>query len=950
MLPGVPKRFIQSSDPQNNDARDWGPPSVPGSVVVFDDDDDHVAYTVIVWLPQDNWRKDSMLVLALQLAFIGLYLQVSTCHQSCTLHGLVAACASNNLYWVPVLSPNITHLYLENNYINEINSSSLRAYDKLQELDLGMQNVQLIIRNNAFLRQRKLTKLVLGFNVGLKLELRSFAGLFKLQHLFLDYCTLSDSILSESYLQPLLSLETLDLFGNQIKRLRPGLFFSRLMKLTNLNLKLNQIERLCEEDLVGFQGKNFGYLKLDSNKLYQRNSRDFDWERCGNPFRGISFEKLDVSSNGLSLNTSRQFFKAINGTRITHLILSGHIGKGFSSDNLPDPDEGTFEGLINSNVDTLDISKNFIFALKRAVFGHLKDARIIDVSKNKVNQITKNAFDGLQGHLRMLNLSYNLLGEIYSHTFINLTDLRVLDLSNNHIGALGYKAFSGLPNLRALYLTGNSLKELGSPASLPNLSWLLLRDNKLHLINGILDLGVSSTHVDIRENRLTNLADFYAVLAHFNNLQNVFFGGNFIKWCTVSWNITIPHTHNSLQVLDLHDSSLQVIWAQGKCLDIFDPFENLLALDVSFNSLATLPHGIFNGLSSIIEMDLSSNALTYLQSDVFPVSLKSLYLSNNFLASPDPLTFRSLDFLNLAGNRFHCDCNLESFLEWLNMTDVKFLTSIDEYRCEFPAALRNLPLLDYSMIIEPCEENDEKHVQGLKFALFVFSALLIISVTLSGIVYTHLRGEIFIIYKKVVGRILQGPKPIPPAGEVKFDAFFCFSNNDYGWVEGALLKKLDNQFSEENILHCCFEARDFLPGEDHLSNIRDAIWGSRKTVCIVSNEFLKDGWCLEAFTLAQGRMLEELTNVLIMLVVGKVAHYQLMKYNAIRAFVQKREYLIWPEDPQDMEWFYERLVSQILKDTKVKTIAEDKAEPAQPDVQPQNQDEVQLDGIEETAM
>lgn len=31
-----------------------------------------------------------------------------------------------------------------------------------------------------------------------------------------------------------------------------------------------------------------------------------------------------------------------------------------------------------------------------------------------------------------------------------------------------------------------------------------------------------------------------------------------------------------------------------------------------------------------------------------------------------------------------------------------------------------------------------------------------------------------------------------------------------------------------------------------------------------------DGWCLEAFTLAQGRMLEELRNVLIMMVVGKV--------------------------------------------------------------------------------
>ena len=34
---------------------------------------------------------------------------------------------------------------------------------------------------------------------------------------------------------------------------------------------------------------------------------------------------------------------------------------------------------------------------------------------------------------------------------------------------------------------------------------------------------------------------------------------------------------------------------------------------------------------------------------------------------------------------------------------------------------------------------------------------------------------------------------------------------------------------------------------------------------------LTDGWCLEAFALAQGRMLEELTNVLIMLVVEKAS-------------------------------------------------------------------------------
>lgn len=75
-----------------------------------------------------------------------------------------------------------------------------------------------------------------------------------------------------------------------------------------------------------------------------------------------------------------------------------------------------------------------------------------------------------------------------------------------------------------------------------------------------------------------------------------------------------------------------------------------------------------------------------------------------------------------------------------------------------------------------------------------------------------------------------------------------------------------------------------------------------------------------------------------------MAHYQLRKYNAIRAFVQKREYLTWPEDPQDLEWFYEQLISQIIRDTKVKNPAEDKPEPEKPDAGP-GPETVELDYV-----
>nr|QWW30854.1 TLR5S [Siniperca chuatsi] len=637
-----------------------------------------------------------MWTLGLQVVVICVFLQVPGCFPSCLIMGSVANCGFQKLRWVPLLPSHITHLYMEMNHIGEINSTSLLGLEELQELDLGRQYVTPVIRNNAFSRQTRLRRLVLSFNVGLQLEPRAFVGLSGLQNLQLDYCLLQESILKENYLEPMSSLETLNLFGNQIKRLQPSMFFTNMTNLKDLNLKLNKIDKICESDLVGFQGQHFKVLNLDSVQLNAMFSEGFDWQKCGNPFRGMSFQTLDLSHNGFSVGKSKQFFGAIEGTKISHLKLSGHMGKGFSFNNLPDPDRSTFEGLKNSSVHSLDLSKNRIFALQEGVFSPLKEVTIIDISQNRVNQIHNNAFEGLQGHLKLLNLSRNLLGEIYSYTFASLTNLQVLDLSYNHIGALGYGSFSGLPNLKALYLTGNSLRELGFPASLPSLDYLLLNDNKLtpSSVSSLTRFASNILHLNIQDNRLTNLGDVDTFLTKLKRLQHLFYGGNPVRWCTLSRRVSAIGLNN-FQALDLHSSSLQSIWSQGRCLNLFDNLGHVKGLNLSFNALQSLPQGIFKGLTSVVEMDLSSNTLTYLQPEVLPKSLKVLNLSNNFIASPDPAAFRSLSFLDLKTNRFHCNPNLKSFLTWLKTTNVTFLSPVEELRCEFPSGFYNVPLLDY---------------------------------------------------------------------------------------------------------------------------------------------------------------------------------------------------------------------------------------------------------------
>ncbi|KAI4801480.1 hypothetical protein KUCAC02_019375 [Chaenocephalus aceratus] len=378
-----------------------------------------------------------MWTLGLQVVVICVFLQVPGCFPSCLIIGSVANCGSKNLRWVPPLPPHITHLFLEMNHISEMNSSSLSGLEQLQELDLGRQYVPLVIRNNSFSGQSRLRRLVLGFNIGLQLEPQAFIGLSGLQNLHLDYCSLQDTILKENFLEPLSSLQSLDLFG--------------------------------------------------------------------------------------------------------------HMGKGFSFNNLPDPDRSTFQGLNESSIRTLDLSKNRIFALQQGL----------------------------------------------------------------------------------------------------------------------------------------------------KRLKHLLYGGNTIRRCTLSGRASAIGL-NEVQVLDLHSSSLQAVWSQGRCLNLFDNLGHMIGVNLRLNALKSLPQGIFKGLTSVVEIDLSSNSLTYLHNDVLPKSLKILNLSNNFVASPDPAAFRFLSFLDLNMNRFHCDSNLKSFLSWLNKTNVTFLSPVEDLRCEYPSGFYKVPLLDYS--------------------------------------------------------------------------------------------------------------------------------------------------------------------------------------------------------------------------------------------------------------
>ncbi|XP_014806353.1 PREDICTED: toll-like receptor 5 [Calidris pugnax] len=845
------------------------------------------------------------MMLRQQLVLIfGISLATDTCaSRSCYSEAQVSWYFNCNLTAVPLVPKDTVKLFLTYNYISRVTVTSFPLLEHLLLLEIGTQYVYPVtIGKGAFRNLPNLRVLDLGNITILHLDLDAFVGLPSLNVLRLFGNDLGDSILEERYFQELISLEELHLSSNKITRLQPHPLFYNLTVLKNVNLTFNKISNLCESNLTSFQGKHFVFFSLRSNYLHKTDEKA--WAKCPNPFRNITFQSLDIGDNGWSTEKVKYFCIAIKGTQISSLTFGAHImGSGYGFHNLKNPDIDTFAGLARSYLNSLDISHGYIFSLHSLIFQSLGNLGLLNLFKNKINQIERQAFFGLR-NLKVLNLSSNLLGELYDYTFEGLPSVMYIDLHQNHIGMIAEKSFSNLVNLKIIDLRDNAIKRLPSLPSL--LASASLSDNKLMSVVGT---KIAATHIDLERNWLANLGDLY-ILFQVPDLQYIFLKQNRFSYCVKSHDVI---ENNQLIFMDLGENMLQLVWERDLCLDVFRSLSKLQVLHLNNNYLRSLPQEIFRGLTSLKGLNLASNLLSHLSPGLFPQSLTNLNLSRNQLFSPEPEVFMTLRILDITHNKYICDCALKSLLVWLNHTNITLAGSQWDTYCVYPPEFAGLPLS--SLIYDGCEEDEL--LEELSFSVFVFTSVTLLVFLTAVIVFTRCRGICFVWYKTITKKIIGSHPQVADQSEYKYDAYFCYSKNDFEWVQNSLLKHLDSQYFKKNRFTLCFEERDFLPGEEHISNIRDAIWNSRKTVCIVTRQFLKDGWCVEAFNFAQSRYFCDLKDVLIMVVVGSLSQYQLMKHKPIRNFLQRSRYLRWPEDYQDVDWFLNNLSCQILKEKKV---------------------------------
>ncbi|XP_055958219.1 toll-like receptor 4 [Patella vulgata] len=336
---------------------------------------------------------------------------------------------------------------------------------------------------------------------------------------------------------------------------------------------------------------------------------------------------------------------------------------------------------------------------------------------------------------------------------------------------------------------------------------------------------------------------------------------------------------------------------------IFRNLNKLTHIDISFNTLYSLPKNIFQGLVNCQYLDLSYNLL-----GIFYVELKHMQnlsfidISNNYIQFINITMQHELEgvggrsgklTVDLSNNRLSCICEHVPFLNWLwSVQNVTFRNKLD-YKCAYTngtvVALKHM-----NMIMNEFSINCRSHLPD--FINCVSVTIIIICLIIGCLVY-RLRWKLRYLYYGT-----RSYHQIHTQNDefFEFDAFISYAEDDRLFVDQMRLK-----VEEEAGLKLCLHNRDFLPSLPIAEGIVTAVKTSRKTVLVMSPEFVESYWCLYEMNMADMESKHTGRDVLLILL------YKNIKRDKIPATVmyqiKSHTYIVYPntnDNPHEMNTFW----------------------------------------------
>ena len=541
--------------------------------------------------------------------------------------------------------------------------------------------------------------------------------------------------------------------------------------------------------------------------------------------------------------------------------------------------DGVFDGL--KSLYWLDLGGNRISHIDLQVFSYrsnLRNLQIIDLRDNLLTSLQNRVFDGLNA-LKYLHLSGNRISDIGLLVFSNpsnLQNLLFIYLNNNSLTSfepwpiiLG-KRQHGSPNSRVhinvsnniIYKFTNKIGLQFKPNEESSYFELDISENNIQHLNDIL-VGWNLTHLSpsvfvdgtfgivVSSSRRYNCdcrdIAFYKEINHLVSRKHPTVAGLQCSTPSRLANESVSQVTLDEFVCKLEDQ------CPASCQCVYRPASDTLHVSCSATNLSSLPLHLPPLPKNHVryKLDFSNNKLLrrldhrpyFVNTSILDVSncaldnidlnilqelltnIQSVYLHDNQLAHfPREITriHVSSASLTLNNNPWECSCSNQWMIAWMKSLSAVLTNSVDIV-CATPSRLRYRSILnsgENGFCVDPV-------TRVLKISISSILSAMALLLLLAFAVY-RLRFRLYIRWKfhpfdrdECVGE------------DMDYDVFLCCSSEDS--PDGLRILEL----MEDRGYRVCYHERDFLPGELILDNITQGVTRSKRTVCILSDNFLK---------------------------------------------------------------------------------------------------------------
>ncbi|XP_054266773.1 protein toll-like [Macrosteles quadrilineatus] len=842
----------------------------------------------------------------------------------------------------------VTNLSLGNNGLTSLPGDIFEDMGNLTFLDMKFNYVDL--PKEIFYFTPKLEVLELGGNNLTYLPPGIFKNLDRLRLLNLWLNRLNN--LTRPVFSGVPNLETLDLNSNQMETIRPDLF-SDLLKLTHLNLYGNAFISLPQ----GLLSRNteLKEFQMHENKRpihlppgFLANLTKIKTVRLsGSKITSLPEDMFSGSINVVDLHLNRNLLTTLPDKIFLDLENLEYLD--LSQNKITSLPGGLFSR--TGRLKTLKLYYNQIADLPSNLFLQLKNLEFLDLRFNKLRDIRGDQFKTLD-KLRSLNISDNQLTTLaqtlqlddygtYS-VLDNCKQLEHLQLANNSLTEIYGDWRLLFTNLKTLNLSFNRFQKvtISELDFLSNEVMIDLSNNNISLVNFWEFLLVANNHLQ----NYTTSFERDRVKQHKVKLDNNPFNCNclllpFVQFLQNGLSPEIQYLFNipsqnlkCFEPMTLEKQPLAFVpqdrlmcelktlgsslTCPANCSCLYRPLDRGNVFNCEHQGLTNLPislplipntdHSELNlegnqlhsfklpdgrGYENLTHLYLAHNNLTEFNMTGISPRIKVLDLSNNNLTGLASETITQLEsapelmYLSLHNNPWTCDCDALPFIQLVKKSYKKV---------SYNVTCADGRSVDKVLESELCTEKASLIIFGC-----ILVAILCFVVALVTTLYYRYRTEIHVYCYSSEWKALQWLVSNPDYDEnKKYDAFVSYANEDHDFVVQKLVPFLEGEKS----FKLCLHYRDWVPGDGIQEQILKSVQSSRRTIVVLSPNFLNSVWGTVEFKTAHAEALKTGTSKVIVIVyedVGSSADLD----EGLKGYLQMNTYLKW-ETP----WFWKQLV------------------------------------------